>query len=50
MTQMKKNRVVIVNGKTKVVLCESATAIGGVSIAEAKTLAFQVAQKIMHEK
>lgn len=47
---MEKSKVIIENGKTKVVLSETASAIGGVSIEEAKILAFQVAQKIMHGK
>ena len=47
---MKKNKVIIENGKPKVALNETASAIGGVSVEEAKVLAFQLAQKIMHGK
>ena len=47
---MEKNKVIMKNGKPKVVLNEEASAVGGVSIEEAKVLAFQVAQKIMHGK
>ncbi|MGM9858922.1 MAG: hypothetical protein ACI311_06730 [Bacilli bacterium] len=47
---MEKNKVIIKNGKPKIVLSESANLIGGVSIEEAKVLAFQVAKKIMESK
>ena len=47
---MEKNKVIMENGKTKIILNESASVIGGVSIEEAKILAFQVAQRIMHGK
>ena len=47
---MKKNKVIMENGQPKVVLGDVASAIGGVSIDEAKTLAFQVAQKIIYGK
>ena len=47
---MKKNEVIMENGKPKVILNEAASVMGGVSIEEAKVLAFQVAQKIMRGK
>jgi len=47
---MDKNKVIMENGKPKVVFGDIASAIGGVSIDEAKVLAFQVAQKIIHGK
>ena len=45
-----ENRVIMENGIPKVILNEAASAMGGVSIEEAKVLAFQVAQKIMRGK
>ena len=47
---MKKNEVIMENGMPKVILNEAASAMSGVSIEEAKVLAFQVAQKIMRGK
>ena len=47
---MEENKVIMENGQPKVVLGDVASAIGGVSIDEAKVLAFQVAQKIIHGK
>ena len=46
---MEKNKVIMENGEPKVILNEVASAMGGVSIEEAKVLAFQVAQKIIRE-
>ncbi|MGM9745849.1 MAG: hypothetical protein ACI30H_02675 [Paludibacteraceae bacterium] len=47
---MEKNKVIMQNGEPKIILSEFANAIGGVSIEEAKVLAFQVAKKIMESK
>lgn len=42
-----ENKVILENGKPKICLTEEAMANGGVSVDEAKRLAFQVAMQIV---